>query len=241
MTATEQRVGKLAAGDLGALAAFRAHAGWLLCEDGADAFWLRVPSDDEEDFRKLPLLGRWSLLDGGKIVREGRRVPEALLPTDGWRPLAVFLPVTPPPRGAPGMPPMPVGFQLVPDDAGLPAAALLCKWGAFADWVETAFAPRLERLRFACSEDGRAFVSGDPLPAIPGGGFYRIGRLWLPCGYRLPDHAWPELLEGTLRLGRNRLAILHADGSHEELDEENLIPAARAAVRITSQEHPVID
>lgn len=240
MTTTEQRVGKLAAGDLGALAAFRAHAGWLLREEDGGVFWLRVPAEDEDEFRKLPLLGRWNLVDGGKIVREGHRVPEALLPADGWKPLAVFLPVMPPPRGGPGMPPVPVGFELVADDAGTPADALLCRWGAFVGWVETAFAPRLERLHYACSEDGRAFVCGDPLPAIPGGGFYRAGRLWLPCGQRLPDHAWPELLEEVLRLGRNRMAILHADGSHEELDEENLIPASRAAVRTTGHEHPVI-
>lgn len=234
MTATEHRVGRIAATDLGSLASYRGLAGWSLCAAGPEEFWLRVPPADGEIFRKLPLLGRWSADAAGLLVREGRRVPEAVLPADGWLAVAAFLTVTPPVRSAPGMPPPAVAFHLEMDDADHPAAALLCRMGIFAAWAETAFAPRLECLRFACCEDGRAFVAGLPLPAIPGAGVHLLGRLWLPCGYRLPDHAWPELIEELLGLGRNRMAILHADGSHEELDGENLVPATRAAVRRTS-------
>ena len=134
-----------------------------------------------------------------------------------------------------------MSFRLERDDADHPAAALLCRGEIFAAWAETAFAPRLECLRFACCDDGRTFVAGHPLPAIPGAGFHRLGRLWLPCGWRLPDHAWPELLEEVLGLGANRMTILHPDGSHEELDEENLVPATRAAVRTTNHETTSID
>ncbi len=55
-----------------------------------------------------------------------------------------------------------------------------------------------------------------------------------PSGQRLPDHLWPELLVELLSLGSNRVALIHADGSHEEMDEENLIPATRAAVRASN-------
>lgn len=234
VTATEHRVGRIAATDLGSLASYRGFAGWSLCAAGADEFWLRVPVEDEEIFRKLPLLGRWSADAAGLLVREGRRVPEAVLPANDWQTVAAFLTVMPPLRGAPGMPPPAVAYHLEMDDADHPAAALLCRMEALAAWAETAFAQRLECLRFACCEDGRTFVAGLPLPAIPGAGFHLLGRLWLPCGYRLPDHAWPELIEELLGLGSNRLAILHPDGSHEELDEENQVPATRAAVRSTS-------
>lgn len=240
MNATEQRVGKIAVADLDALAPFRARTGWQLCVDDADRYWLRVPAADDGLFRKLPLLGRWSEVDGGRIIRESKRVPEALLPIAGWQALATRLPIMPPTRGAPGMPPAAIGFQLEPDDADFPAAAMLCAWAPFAAWAEAAFAPRIEKLHFACSDDGRAFITGDPLPAIPGSGFHRRGRLWLPCGYRLPGHVWPELVEEAFALGGNRFAILHADGTHEEMDQENLIPATRAAVRITGQEEPLL-
>lgn len=239
MTATEQRIGKLAASDLESLRGFRARAGWMLRPDETGSYWLRVPAGDEEDFRKLPLLGRWVGLPDGKMVREGRQVPEAILPGDGWRALAEFFPLAPPPRGAPGMPPVPVSFQLEKDDADLPAGALLCDWESLAAWADTCFAPRLEKLRFACSNDDRAFVCGEPLPPLRGSSFHAIGRLWLPCGYRLPDHVWTDLLEELLGLGKNRIAILHPDGSHEEMDEENLITATRAAVRASMSREPV--
>lgn len=234
MTDTLHRVGKIDARDLGALAGHRGLSGWSLCPDADGTFWLKVPPADEDAFRKLPLIGRWSADAAGKLVREGRVVPEALLPADGWQTLATLLPVAPPMRGAPGMPPPAVAFCLEPDDSGHPAAALLCRRETFTAWAANAFAPRLDCLRFACCEDGRIFVAGSPLPPLPGTGFHRIGRLWLPCGWRLPDHAWPELLEEVLGLGRNRMSLLHPDGSHEDLDEENLVPATRAAVRTTT-------
>lgn len=137
------------------------------------------------------------------------------------------------------MPPVPVSFQLEKDDADLPAGALLCDWESLAAWADTCFAPRLEKLRFACSNDDRAFVCGEPLPPLRGSSFHAIGRLWLPSGYRLPDHVWPDLLEELLGLGKNRIAILHPDGSHEEMDEENLITATRAAVRASLSREPV--
>lgn len=233
-------MGKLAARDLGSLQAYRARAGWKLLPDGSERFWLCVPADDEEFFRKLPLIGRWTAVDGGKIVREGKRVPDGWMPEGPWQPIAVALPLSPPARGAPGMPPAPISFQLSRADSSIPAGALICAWSDFAAWAEAAFEPRISALQFARSDDGRAFVSGEPLPAIPGSSYYSIGRLWLPCGYRLPDHVWPELLEEALGLGRNRFAILQADGSHEEMDAENLIPATRPAVRITAREEPTL-
>lgn len=236
MSAGEKRVGRIATTDLGALAGYRHLTDWELCADGAERFWLRVPPEDEEIFRKLPLLGRWIADAAGGIVREGRRVPEAMLPESGWLPVPRFLAISQTLRGAPGMPPPAVGFHLETDHTDHPAAALLCGREVFAAWADTAFARRLECLRFALCEDGRAFVAGLPLPAIPGAGFHRLGRLWLPCGFRLPDHAWPELLEELLGLGNNRTTILHPDGSHEELDEENLVPATRAAVRSGGRE-----
>ena len=108
--------------DLGALAAYRGLPGWSLRPDTNGISWLKVPTGDEEIFRKLPLLGRWTSDTSGKLTREGKSVPEAMLPDDGWQPLATMLPVAPPPRGAPGMPPPAVGFRLETDDAGHPAA-----------------------------------------------------------------------------------------------------------------------
>lgn len=231
LNAITHRVGRIAATDIGALAIHRGLAGWSLCPADSEAFWLRVPVEDEEIFRRLPLLGRWSADAHGTLVREGRRIPEAMLPAEGWQAVSTFLSIEPPRRSAPGMPPPAVAFRLQVESEDHPAAALLCGGDIFAAWVETAFAQRLDCLRFACCEDGRVFVAGLPLPAIPGAGFHQLGRLWLPCGYGLPEHVWPELIEELLVLGRNRMAILHPDGSHEELDEENLVPSSRAAVR----------
>lgn len=233
MNAVTHRVGRIAASDLAMLSVYRNYSHWLLCADGGNAYWLKIATGDEEIFRKLPLVGRWTADADGQLTREGSRVPEAILPLVGWQPLADLLPVAPPRRSAPGMPPPAVGFRLVPDDGGHPATALICRFSDFSAWVSWALSARIECLRFACCEDGRALVVGTPLPPVPGAGWHRAGRLWLPCGWRLPDHVWVELLEEILGLGSNRMSLVHPDGSHEEVDEENLIPATRPAVRST--------
>jgi hypothetical protein len=234
---SEYRVGRISAAELHALAACRGLDGWSLCPVGPEEYWLRVPLGDEEIFRKLPMLGRWISDAAGALVRDGRRVPEVILPEDGWQSLSIILTVNPPVRTSLGMPPPAISFHLEMDSSDRPAGAVLCRIKVFAEWAETAFAPRLECLRFASCEDGRAFVTGMPLPAVPGMGFHQLGRLWLPCGYRLPDHVWVELLEEMMGLGRNRMAMIHPDGSHEELDDENLVSATRAAVRVTVREN----
>lgn len=231
MTKMAHWVGKISCRDLTVLAAYRDRTDWVLLADGQESYWLKVPPSDEECFRKLPLLGRWMADQEGRITREGKRIAEAQLPSAGWQALASHLPIGSPPRGAPGMPPQGMAFQLVADDSGHAATGLLCRNDDLASWASHAFVTRIECLRFARCEDDRAFVVGTPLPPLPGGGFYRIGRLWLPCGWNVPDSIWPELLEEILGLGRNRMALFHPDGSYEELDEENLVPATRAAVR----------
>ena len=233
MSAIEQRIGRIATADLGVLAAFRDRTGWALRDQGDGFHWLRVPATDEDHFRKLPLSGRWSVDSDHRLTRDGRLVAEALLPTDGWQPLAVVIAITSPLRGAPGMPPPAVSFRLDTDSEMQSSGALLCRLTDFATWADGALAPRFASLRFATTDDGRVFVSGHPLPAIAGASYYTSGRLWLPCGWKLPDHTWPDLLESVLKLGRNRVALLHPDGSHEELVQENLVPATRAAVRTT--------
>ncbi|BCU77124.1 hypothetical protein [Luteolibacter sp. LG18] len=225
-------IGLIAATDLQSLASWRA-VGWDLCAAAADRWWLRVPQDDEAVFMKLPLAGRWHEDADGLMTRLGKRVPEQTAPATGWVPLATLLPVGPPRRGAVAMPPVPVAWSLEADDADRPAEALMCRWPDFMAWALAAFAPRLECLSFARCDDDRVFVTGHPLPPVRGQGYHRAGRLWLPGGHRLPSHVWPELLEERLRLGTSRFALLHPDGSHEEMAEENFVRASRAAVRLT--------
>jgi hypothetical protein len=225
------RVGLLAGGDLAALAPWRARPGWELRPDGAGSFWLRVPADDEAAFRLLPLLERRSEVRPGVLVRDGRLTPDALLPGDGWLPVAELLPLEPPPRGTRGMPPPPIPVRLEPCATATEAGALCCRMEHFAAWAETAFANRLARLRFAVCEVGSALVTGDPPPAVPGTPHWLLGKLWLPCGWRLPAWIRPEVFEETLGLGSNRAAILDPGGGWDVLDVENLIPAHRASVR----------
>ncbi|MGC4014500.1 MAG: hypothetical protein QM755_08305 [Luteolibacter sp.] len=233
-------IGLVASADLQSLAPWRA-AGWELSPADQDRLWLRMKADDEVVFMTLPLVGRWLEGGDGLMTRMGKRVPEQVAPSGGWTSLATLLPIGPPHRGAVGMPPMPVSWTLEPDDADQPTTALMCRWPDFMAWALEAFAPRLECLMFARCDDDRVFVTGHPLPPVRGQGYHPAGQLWLPGGYQLPAHLWPELLEERLRLGASRFALLYPDGSHEEMAEENFVRATRAAVRLTEGDPILIE
>lgn len=221
----------MAVRDLEILAPFRARQEWQLCPGTNDTFWLRVPWADEEEFRNLPLLGRWHCGATGLLTRLGHKVPELALPERGWLKLNECLTVGVPTRGAVGMLPVAVSFALESSSEDILPTALLCHWDDFRAWADHALAPRIECLRFAKCEDDRTFVMGAPLPPVRGKGFHRSGRLWIPCGFVLPGHVWPELLEERIALGGSRLALMHPDGSHEIFAEEHFVSASRATIR----------
>lgn len=233
MTIPEYYVGKIASDDLQSLAPHRALPGWELMVAEAGSCWLRVPLTNAAIFAVLPLSGRWTVDGGGLLTRIGRRVAELRLETGEWQPVSKMLPVGPPARGGVGMIPPAADFMLEIEHEEQPAEALLARWVDFAHWADTAFSPRLASLQFARCDDDRVLVTGKPVPPIRGTGFHRVGRLLLPGGYRLPDHVWPQLVEESLGLGANRMALIHSDGSYESVAEENFIPASRAAVRVT--------
>ena len=228
-------VGRIAVNDLRSLAVHRARSGWA-CRDAGDAsMWLRVPSADEERFARLPLLGRWRCDDDGAMVAFGKSVPEVNLPEGEWKAVSEVLGFLFPDKTAPGIPPLPVGFELVASDEVREVDALIGDWNDFYRWSERVLEPRVTCLMFAMERGGRVMVVGSPLPAISGAGFYKVGRLWLPCGFGLPAYVWPDLVERVLGAGQGLFAVLCKDGCHELLSEAAFVAGSRAAVRMSDE------
>ena len=224
---------RLTRADLPALAPHRARVGWLLCEDD-DALWLRCPENDAANAAAVPCLERLRDDSRGLLVPLNREVPVARAPAGPWLPLTEWLPLLPPPARMPGKVESRAEARLIRSSVPREQEAILIDIASLARWAEDAPRVRLERLRFAAAEDGRAFVRGTPPPPVPGAAYYFLGDLALPCGWDFADHLLPAWVEKSLALPRGASAIFHPDGRVEQIDSESFLPLTLGAARRTA-------
>lgn len=226
---------RLSAADLPSLASRRARPGWLLSADEGDGMrWLQCPESDSAETAAVPALERHTDNGNGLLIPQGKIVPAAPAPRGPWLPLADALPVIPSPARSPGRVLAGATVELVRTAHSRPEEALLTDTNSLARWAETAPRVRMDRLRFAAAEDGRAFVSGSPLPSLPGAPCYFMGALALPCGWEPAPHLAPAWLEKALAPPRGAVALIHPDGRVELISQESFLPLTLGAARRTS-------
>jgi hypothetical protein len=237
MNAAPSWVGCVDASESDALAALRLRPG-LEVAPLANTLWLRGPSIDEDldlALRKIPSLRRFALQADGQLIADGARVPEGYLPALRWQLLRDWLPLALPASLGGGAVTNRVAVRLVRSVAELPANALLTGIRVWHDWAEQAPAIRLRPLRFAAAGDGRVWVEGTPLPALPGARFHRSDGVAIPCGWKVEPHFGTAVLRRWLALAEDDTAFAQPDGKWETLKAEQFVPAMRSAVRLTAE------
>ncbi|WP_395743689.1 hypothetical protein [Prosthecobacter sp.] len=226
-----QSVAVLAASDIPWLGRWRTLPGHEACEAGGQV-WVRGPAGG--DWARLPALTRFTVDSLGRLTPVGRTLPTARLPEGPWQPLAEFLRVRPPASALPALHVAPVAWTLVPASQFRPPSLMVLPFEDLARWGLTAPAVRLQPLRFALADDGRACVIGSLLPPLPGAPWCVEGRIATPAGWSLPKGVTPALVASSMRLGATETALLHEDGSAERLPAEAFVELTRGALRATA-------
>lgn len=218
--------------DLPALAAYRHHDGWEVSLSEDDTCFVRLRhTDSEEELLPLPCLKRWILSENSQLIPVGKTLPERTLPTLSWLPLHNLLPAIPLASKDNEEFFGHLSFTLRADTELREPAGLVLDFSTFANWVETAPEPRLNRLTFAVSEEGKVIVLGTPLPPLSGASIYQESQILLPSGLALPPYILPE----DLSEGSREFLMIEKDGTVHRIGSELFITASRAAVRLTSR------
>ncbi len=239
MSSGAKWVACLEARDAESLAELRLIPG-LEIATAAHVIWLRGPDWDEAlgaALRKIPGLRQFEALPNGSLLPRGARVPDGRLPELRWSPLRANVPVrlpAPAPSGAGN--PAPVRLSLIRTDVEMPANALLTETLAWLDWTAQAPQIRLRPLRFAAASDGRVWVEGAPVPAIPGQRFHVRDSIATPCGWTWSPALEAAALARWLSLAADDRALAAEDGRWEIIKVEQFVPATRSAARLTAQE-----
>lgn len=227
----------LSAAHRAALGAVRTLPGLQVAEASGGELWLRAPTTAAElppAVRALPATARYALGAESQLFEFGRLTPTRRLPMLRWQPIAEFLPLEVPTAALPGQGAPTYRPRLVPATKAAVGAALLCRLTAWLAYAESAPASRLQPLRFAAAADGRVLVLGTPLPTLAGQEHWQRERLLLPAGFDLEAPLLAPLLPACLGAAPADLLLFAPDGSWELLPAAHLLPATRAAVRLTA-------
>ena len=208
-------------------------AGVEVCEQG-DAIWLRGrPTGEKHDWRLAAVPGaeRFTILDDGQLLPEGRRVPRGRVPSGPWMPIDRWIVLSVPPGQFAGRTEESVPLRLVRSAIETEAAVLLTTAETWAAYAIEAPQVRLDRWRFALAADRRVAVHGRPLPPLPGSRWVEEQGIAVPAGWTWSPAVAATVVRGAFGLAAGDVALWHEDGSWEHIRADDFVKASRSAVR----------
>ena len=154
------------------------HAVWLRTHDAGSE-----SSPTRRVLAALPARDRFHWLPDDTLRRPDRRIPETVLPSTPWKPIACWFPIEMPAAAWPASAPPGVTLHRVPSTDEHEARLVLVELGDLAAFVRSAPRARLEPLRYAVNSRRQALVLGRPLPPIPGTRFSLHDGIAVPAGF----------------------------------------------------------
>jgi hypothetical protein len=229
---------RLAPEDAGSLATIRLHPGVEVAL-APDALWVRGRGTEDarldQALRSLPAVERYEWLGGDQLRPLESRIPSDTLPALRWEPLAQWFGVELPSCGLSAEPPRPTSLRLVRSTNEADPNVLLTTFREWSRFALQAAEIRLQRLRFAVSNEATAVIWGRPLPPTTGGRFVEQSGIAVPAGFTWRPAVTAAILRQVFRVAEQALVLWHLDGSVTNIHPEQFVAAGRGAVRETAK------
>lgn len=198
-----------------------------------DRIWLKGPLSNGKDqllLYALPVMESYEIDEQGRLFPLNSLTPTAVMEPMDWQALTDFLPVVLPVSALPGMPQQYMPVRLLRVASTKPTYALQTSLLVWRSFVDRAPLVRLQQLRFAVSTDEQVMVVGDPLPPVPGKGYWRNGNLLIPVGF---DFDPPLLADLLMRRWDTKQGffVFNENGQWTNIPAYSLHDAGRALVR----------
>ena len=201
---------------------------WVM---GTQSSFASQPALKQMPFQSVYLLGH-----GDQLFLPEGLTPVAVLPNLPWLPIQQFVSVDRTTSAMPGVAERRVDVSLMRTDREEKVAAVRIPLALWREYGESAPAARLERLRFAVSEDGEVLVVGDLPPSLPGESLWFCRGVYLPCGWRFEIDIAADLLRGAVN--RDELIVFYEGGEWQSIPQHFFVPARRSAIRLTNPPEP---
>jgi hypothetical protein len=171
-----------------------------------------------------------------KLFLAGSQLPERLVPAVLWTPIERALPVKLPSfnHNYFGIHER-ISVQLVQTDAEAEAVAMIASLDVLKQYIITAPAIRLEKIRWTILNNVSALLLGKPLLPLPGNTFWQRKDLLLPTGFDLELFLLSDVVQKRVNPGRDCWVIWNTDSSYSLVPKESLLPLSRSSFRLS---HP---
>lgn len=196
--------------------------------------WLKGPLDNGKDqlsLHALPVMESYEVDEQNRLFPLGSLTPTAIMEEIEWQNLKDFLPVEMPVSALPGVLDVLMPLKMIRVETQKPAYALKISLTVWKSYIERAPLVRLQQLSFALSVDQEVLVIGNPLPAIPGKGYWLNKKLLIPVGFDFDPPLMAELLLDRLGAETAGIMLFNENGQRSTIPPDGFKEANRALIR----------
>ena len=206
----------------------------------SNLFWFRGISVEEAfnaDVQLVNIKTIWQL-NNELLFPIGKQTPETELPELEWESIIDYLKVEPPTSAMKSAEPQLIQLSLSGHDSDETINGLQTDLQHWLEFANTCPKHRLSNLRYACSEQQKVLILGQPLPPLPGSTFWRAGKMLIPSGYRFEPTIGLMEVENMLKLNQE-IAVFNANMSYEVIPLAAFEGASRSSIRRTTNQFAV--
>lgn len=197
--------------------------------------WLKGPLNNGKDqllLNSMPVMESYEVDEQNHLFPSGSLTPTVIMEEMEWQNLKDFLPVEMPVSALPGVLDVLMPVKMVRVETQRSAYALKTSLAVWRSYIESAPLVRLQQLSFAFSADQQeVLVIGNPLPAIPGKGYWLNNKLLIPIGFDFNPPLIAELLLSCLDTETASFILFKEDGQRSTIPVDGFTAANRALVR----------
>jgi len=221
-----------------------------LLDDG-DLLWVAIPHLNAEEFlrfehelRCIPGAARFEVIADGQLRPSGRLLPCGFLPapdSSHWQAISDWIDVRFPATVMAADLPAPTPIKIVRGSSRYANSSqnpvlLQCRFLDWLDWAEHASEVRLNRLSFACDDQGDVLVRGEYLPPLKGTSFVEYQNVAVPVGFLWTPQISVAVLNEALKTDLQTMTVLCENGESGRVELDQFVAASRSAVRLTAAE-----
>lgn len=219
--------------DSSVLGTVRCVSGLMVAKDDR-GIWLKCAHETSDNIlvKQLPVKQTFFIDDRNYLFYANALTPVGVLHIETWQTIKHFIPIELPVAAMPAEANMAIGIRLVRSSVPQKANALLTSLNTWKSYAEYAPSIRLQQLRFAVSENEEVFITGTPLPSIPGRAYWIDKGIALPCGYELE---WSFLAVAVVQQysAADELMLFDEKGECQKIPNTFFVQAHRTAIRRT--------
>jgi hypothetical protein len=126
-----------------------------------------------------------------------------------------------------------IQINLVQRDVEAEAVAMITSANVLEQYIVSAPAIRLEKMRWTILEADRVFLLGTPLLPLSGDTFWARKDLLLPSGFDFELYLLVDVIQRQVNAARDCWVIWNSDGSYSLILKENLVTLSRSSFRLS--------